>query len=731
MFQVNDERRNPVESTDKRLRTVLHDPATFAHPTDTRGDFPRNSVSQLFDLFTAQIQSRHLDFAARWLQNQGRGYYTIGSAGHEANAAVGLLSEVTDPALLHYRSGGFFAGRSIRAGSSTAIRDVLLSLTGAAADPISGGRHKVFGHPELHIIPQTSTISSHLPRALGVAFSLGLARTVGRGTPWPHDAAAICSFGDASINHSTALGAINAASYLEQRGHMCPLLLVCEDNGLGISTPSPRGWTETMLRAQPGLTYFQADGTNPLMLLSTVGEAIDTVRESRSPAILHLRTVRYMGHAGSDVESAYRSRAAIESDFALDPIVHTAKALVAAGIETPGDVAQRYEDMRETVMGEAERVVDERQLQNRDEVMGPLRLPDRVKRVRNASARREPSRTKPLTLAQSINATLDEVMERFPEALIFGEDVGRKGGVYGVTRGLQKRHGRARVFDTLLDEQTILGTALGSALAGFLPIPEFQYLAYVHNAEDQLRGEAASLPFFSNGHYKNPMVLRIAGLAYQGGFGGHFHNDNSLAVLRDIPGIVVAVASHPGQAPALLRSCIDLARNQGRVCVFVEPIALYHRRDLFEGDTEWTSSYDPEGRLEFGEVTRHGSGTDVALVTFGNGAHMSRRAAGSLAEHGVEASVVDLHWVTPLPEESLREALSNTRSVLVIDETRDSGGVGESIVSTLITGGCSVPVGRVCSADSFVPLGPAAYEVLLNEDQIVDAALEIARIERQ
>ncbi len=150
---------------------------------------------------------------------------------------------------------------------------------------------------------------------------------------------------------------------------------------------------------------------------------------------------------------------------------------------------------------------------------------------------------------------------------MFGEDIGRKGGVYGVTRGLRKAFGAGRVFDTLLDEQTILGTALGSALAGFLPIPEIQYLAYLHNAEDQLRGEAATLRFFSGGQYQNGMVVRVAGLAYQKGFGGHFHNDNSVAVLRDIPGVVLAVPSHPANAPQLLRECLALA-GEGRVCVY-------------------------------------------------------------------------------------------------------------------------------------------------------------------
>src|SRR6201999_1367920 len=159
----------------------------------------------------------------------------------------------------------------------------------------------------------------------------------------------------------------------------------------------------------------------------------------------------------------------------------------------------------------------------------------------------------------AINRTLAELLIKYPELLVFGEDVGRKGGVYGLSRGLIKRFGAGRVFDTLLDEQSILGLALGAGLAGFLPIPEIQYLAYLHNAEDQLRGEAATLSFFSRGAYRNPLVVRIAGLAYQEGFGGHFHNDNAVGVLRDIPGLVVACPARPDDAAALLRTCLAAA----------------------------------------------------------------------------------------------------------------------------------------------------------------------------
>jgi 2-oxoisovalerate dehydrogenase E1 component len=678
-------------------------------------------------LLDAQLQSRHLDLAARWLQAQGEGFYTIGSSGHESNAALGLLTRVDDPALLHYRSGGFYAARAARnaaehpEAATTPVRDVLLGLTAAAADPISGGRHKVFGHPALHVLPQTSTIASHLPRAVGLAFTLGNLADLAPERRWPEDAIVVTSLGDASVNHSTAQGALNAAAYLTHRGLDVPLLVAVEDNGLGISTRTPPGWLEAALTRLPGIAYVAAADPRPDRLLADVGAAVDYVRDRRRPVLLHLRTVRFLGHAGSDVELGYRTSVEIAHEHELDPLLATAAYLVETGILTPEDVIARYERTRDAVMEEARSVIGERRLASRGEVVRPIDRPEpRPAPTRAPSAAAPEGR---LTLAQSINATLAELLEERPHAIVLGEDVGVKGGVYGVTRGLRKRFGGRRVIDTLLDEQTILGTALGAALAGLLPIPEIQYLAYLHNAEDQLRGEAASLAFFSDGQYRNPMVVRIPGLSYQKGFGGHFHNDNSLAVLRDIPGLVLCVPSHPADARPLLRECAELAELEGRVCVVVEPIALYHSRDLHEpGDGAWTAEY-PDASLSPRGPRAYGDGQDLLIVTFGNGVPMSLRACRPLEAEGLRATVLDLRWLAPLPVDELTAYASSFSRVLVVDETRRSGGVGEGIVNALVERGYAGRIARVASADSYVPLGPASRTVLVTEEEIAEAAL--------
>ncbi|MGW5188834.1 thiamine pyrophosphate-dependent enzyme [Kribbella sp. NPDC004138] len=669
-------------------------------------------------LFDAQLGSRHADLAARWMQSQGTGFYTIGSAGHEGNAAVAAALQPTDPALLHYRSGAFYLTRAAQCGSKEGLRDILLGVAAATSEPIAGGRHKVFGRHELSVIPQTSTIASHLPRAMGVAFSMNRSAKLGVPSPWPADAIVVTSFGDASANHSTATGAINAALHASYQGLPMPLLLVCEDNGIGISVRTPDGWIRQAYGSRPGLRYFDADGTDLDAALSMAREAATFVRRNRRPAFLRLRTVRLLGHAGSDVETAYRSPAELAADEELDPLLGTARYLLGAGC-TADEIIELYEEKQAEALRIAAEVAGLPQLTSPEAVAAPLRFPEPAA-VADALPR-PVTTTEPLTLSQSINRALSDVLASYPEAMVFGEDVGRKGGVYGVTRGLQKVFGPARVFDTLLDEQSILGLALGAGISGLLPIPEIQYLAYLHNAEDQLRGEAASLKFFSQEQYANPMVLRIAGYGYQKGFGGHFHNDDAIGVLRDIPGVVIASPSRPDDAASMLHACAAAARSSGSVSVYLEPIALYHRRDLYaDGDEQWLAPYGGEP-VEIGRGRTYGDGTWLTIVTFGNGVPMSLRVAARVP--GIR--VLDLRWLAPLPVEDLLREANITGRVLVADETRRSGGVSEGVLATLIDHGYAGRLARVTSYDSYVPLGAAAHEVLLSEQTIEDAAREL------
>ena len=365
-----------MDPLDRHFRDSLAD---LSEPTSAIGQLGSDKSAWWWSLFESQATSRHLDFVARELQREGRGFYTIGSSGHESNAMVAMALRPSDPALLHYRSGGFYVARAHQVPGSTPVRDVLQGLMGLADEPIAGARHKVFGHPDLAVIPQTSTIGSHLPRAVGLAVALHRAHRLKVDSEWPEDAVVLCSFGDASANHSTAAGAINTALATAYRGLPVPILLVCEDNGFGISVPTPSGWIEAAYGSRPGLAYVSADGSDPATAWPTIAHAVDTVREQRRPVFLHLRTVRFGGHAGSDAEISYRKPREIQADYARDPLLATASRLRALGASA-AEIAGRYEAIRLEIDEEAERLRPEPRLSSAAEIMAPIapRNPDRV-----------------------------------------------------------------------------------------------------------------------------------------------------------------------------------------------------------------------------------------------------------------------------------------------------------------------------------------------------------------
>jgi len=695
------------------------------------------AAHDLVALFDAQLMSRHLDRTALKLQARGEGFYTIASSGHEGNAAIAWATRPDDMAFLHYRDATFQIARSLQVPGTTPIWDMLLSFSTSKEDPISGGRHKVLGSKALAIPPQTSTIASHLPKALGAAFSISLSKRI---TPEHQqlktDGIIVCTFGDASLNHSTSQGALNTASWTAFQGSPLPLLFVCEDNGIGISTKTPANWVEQSVKARPALEYFQSNSLDIVEAYDTASRAADYVRRHRRPAFLHAKCVRLYGHAGPDAPSTYLSKSEIKATEAQDPLLYTATRLVSENILSPDEIVARYEQTAARIERVAEQAIKRPRLQTSTEVAESL-IPPRRECAELTPPSDEAraaclgdsdlrSAAQPQHMAKLINLALTDLMLAHEEIVVAGEDVGRKGGVYGVTQRLQKRFGAHRVIDSLLDEQAILGLGIGMAHNGFLPIPEIQFLAYLHNAIDQLRGEAATLPFFSKGQFTNPMVVRIAGLGYQRGFGGHFHNENSVTALRDIPGLIVACPSNGRDAVLMLRECVRLAREEQRLVVFLEPIALYMTRDLHEpGDGGWTSLYpepDTDKAIKLSDVGVHGTGEDLAIITYGNGAYLSRQAQKILGtEHNIDCRVIDMRWLSPLPKQAILDAVQGVDRVLIVDECREQGSHSEALI-TLFAEESDLPTARVMADDCFIATGPAFGATMPDRDIIVEKA---------
>lgn len=712
-------------------------PPKLRSPQDTGPLAPGCSLSrsEFLSILYTQMQNRALDLVARELRAENEGFYTISSSGHEGNGLVAFHSRPTDMAFLHYRSGPFMMQRARQKAGQSPIFDTCLSFVASKEDPIAGGRHKVWGSPELGVPPQTSTIASHAPKAVGAAFAHGRSNDRTRNPRLAKDAIYICSFGDASLNHSTTQGSLNTASWIAYQKLPLPILFVCEDNGLGISVATPENWVQQSIQGRAAISYHYADGTDVLASSDAIKAAVDECRLRRRPVFLHLKVVRLMGHAGSDPEYRYRSMKEIEDSEAQDPVLNTASQAVELGLMSPSEVLAQYESILAAARAAGQEAKARPRHETPESIMAPLTVPtpSQADPAPEAEARsafwngKLPEDDSPRHLAKLLNTALHDLMRDDERILMFGEDVAIKGGVYTVTTDLYKRFGLARVFNTLLDEQAILGLAIGAAQGGLLPIPEIQYLAYLHNAIDQIRGEACSLKFFSEGQFTNPMVVRIASFAYQKGFGGHFHNDNSIASLRDIPGLIIAAPSTPADAVHMLRASVRMAKEEGAVVAFLEPIALYMTKDVLEnGDGLWLEKYPaPSSPFESFTPAFYGpEDSDLLIITYSNGHYLSRQAAADLEQRGHKVRIMDLRWLLPLPEEAIAEAASQAKRVLIVDEGRKTGGIAEAIFTILVekVGGDSSRWKRIVGHDTYIPLGRAWTYVLPSREGIYQTA---------
>ena len=707
-------------------------------------------------LFEDQLASRQIDVAARELKKTdpqllhdqlGR---ARGQRDHRRAAAHGRPGVPALP-LGRLRHGARPPARRAARRCSTRCSGVVAS----SEDPIAQGRHKVWGSRPLWIPPQTSTIASHLPKAMGLAFSLARAKRIGVGIDLPEDAVVVCSFGDASANHATALAAINTARYAVRMGLPMPLLLVCEDNGTGISVPTPDGWIASTFGGMPHLRYVLADGEID-EVWSAVETAIAHVR-GRAPARLPPPADGPpVGHAGSDAEQTYRSLAEIEAVEARDPLAAQRAATVEIGAATPDELRDLVRETRAAGHGRrpkrrragrgcrrprrsSRRWLPTTRSGVRERAAAPSPTPDERAASFGATLPETAAHPTARTLAGAMNAALADELLRRPELLVFGEDVGRKGGVYNVTNGLQKRFGRpasstpssTRRASSASPRERRTSASSRSRRSSTSPTSITRI--------DQLRGEAATLQFFSSGQFRNPMVVRVAGLGLPEGLRRALPQRQQ----RRRP------ARHPRPGAGRRRRAATMRRDaprcdrhgdeDGRVVVFLEPIALYHEKDLHaDGDGGWLTDYPaPPGRrccpARSASTARPMADADLLLISYANGLRLSLQAAKRLAEqHDLRARVLDLRWLNPLPTEAIRaHAADAAPSSSSTNAARLAAGVADAIIADLAEQRIGERLGSVRAVDSFVPLGPATSAVLVGVDQIVASSVAAAGRSRE
>jgi 2-oxoisovalerate dehydrogenase E1 component len=699
------------------------------------GETGTGRPDELLALLDAELTSRWLDVAARRLRAAGRGVPHAGSAGREGVAAGALALRPTDPVLPTYPPGAFHLARAALAGRRGAVADLAFALT--TGDQLSPRAHHLAIEPAVPAVvggaggPGTGPAGSngtaatlptapgarHLPRALGVAWALGRqlrSRARDRvALRWPDDALAVGGFVAADANHATVIGTINAASWAAQQGLPLPLLLVCEDDGGSGPVRLPRTFLRGAYEQRPGLRYRFADTAgDPGDVLATAREAAELARAERIPVILHLACANLL---------------APDPELAADPLVPLMTALVRRGVIDGTGVGALFLDARDRVSAAVDDVVQRPNGGRREAPAGLVPRPDPVAevaiRVPEAAERTRafpaglPEDGPPMTLAASLGRSLLDAGLASREVIVLGADVARSGGRFGVTENLQRRLGAARVLDTLPDEEALLGLALGAGASGLLPVVELPHVGALQRVAAQLRVDAAGVP----------LVVRVpwfAGVPTEDVAAA----DLGIGMLRDQPGLLVACPAHPSDAPGILRTAVAAAQVDGVTVVLLEPVALYHERDMVgAGDRAWLAPYPAPAawsavHVPVGRASVWGSGTDVTIVAFGTGLRRSLRAAEALGRIGIGARVVDLRWLAPLPVEDVVREADLTGRMLIVDETRRTGGVSEGLVTSVLEAGFGGRLARITSSDVRGRPGIDAARQLPTQNEIEDTA---------
>lgn len=681
------------------------------HETLTKG--------RLLEIYRVMVLSRRLDDRELTLQKQSQCWFTISGAGKEATlTAAGLLLRRTDPACPYYRDRALVLARGVT------TREMLMEAVAAAADPASGGRQMPahFGHAPLAIVSQTSPTGSNALPASGLAEAILKARL----TPlnFPSDSVVYVSVGDATCSEGEVYEAIKNAAIWR-----APLLVHLEDDGYGISTPAseqhPGGDPSHALGAFAGLRTIRFDGTDLRASWNAWEEAIDHARARRGPVLLHAKVTRLYSHSSTDDQRKYRTAADVRWEHERDPIERFARELVGYEIAHPDELLEIHAAIEAEISVAQQEVLALPKTDTTTLVSGSYATrPLTPRPVRSDAA------GKRMTMAEAITTCLAELFAADPRFVAFGEDIADfslrnyrykdqldgKGGVFGLTKGLQKKFGPDRVFNAPIAEASIVGRATGYSLAGFLPIVEIQFRDYLNPAWQQLVDEAATMAFRSNGTFHCPMVVRMSYGGYLGGAGAIWHSESAVGPLMNYPGLRLCVPSNARDAVGCLRE----AAYTGDIVLFMEPKALYRRRDPFL-DVDYPA---PDYRVPMGTSRVYGDGKSLTIVTFGNTTPICYRAMQEL-----DARMVDLLWLAPLDERTIREQALATGKLLIVDEDRRAGGAGATIADAILKDRDArrrVEIARVAAKDCRVSYGPVGEAAVLPQlEDVLEGAREL------
>ncbi|MEP7315374.1 MAG: transketolase C-terminal domain-containing protein [Sphingomicrobium sp.] len=616
--------------------------------------------------------------------------YQFSARGHDmAQVILGMHLRDGDAACGYYRS-----------------RPMLLALGVDLADALGSGMGReggysdgrdigvVFNYPNpggAHALPMCGGVGAQYTPAAGWAQAIAYkAKVLGAKDD---GAIGVVLGGDASCATGGFWSALTIATTQQ-----LPLLFYVEDNGYGISVTSdyqtPGRDIAANLASFKGLTIWNGDGTEPAEAGALIGAAVEHVRTRKGPALIRLTVPRLEGHSAQDTQ-AYKSPAEVESEWARDPLPKLKKFShnldwdrIAASVEADVEAARRDAEARG--ISPVERVTDHVYFEGEHARVGGqagLSLDGTTEQPQPEGQR--------INMVTAIRRVLDQELAANPKMCVFGEDVGPKGGVHAVTLGLQDKYGVERVFDTSLNEEGIVGRAVGMALAGLLPVPEIQFRKYAEPATEQIN-DCGTMRWRTANRFAAPMVLRIPGGFFK--CGDPWHSQTNEVQFVHNPGWKVAVPSNAEDAVGLLRASL-----RGH-----DPVIFFEHRAML--DDSWARRPWPgdDFALPFGKARKTREGDRITIVTWG--AMVPRCEA---AAEGISADVIDLRTLMPWDRDMVLDSVRRTRRCLIVHEDLRTGGFGAEIAAVVADEAfldLDAPVARVTMPDIPSPHHPSLLE---------------------
>ncbi len=662
------------------------------------GSNPLSEKDFLLKALRIMLLSRNIDNKAMNLLRQGKTYFHIAGAGHEAiQTAVGLsLDPNKDWLYPYYRDLAVILSAGIKP------LEFFLQCFAKEDDPATGARQLPchWSSKKLNIPTQSSPTGTQFLNAVGTA--LAMVKKGERNITY-------VSSGEGTTSQGEFHEAVNWASR-----EKLPVLFVIENNKYAISvhvgqqSGGKENSISAMMTGYDNLFNKRIDGTDFEESFSIVQEAIKYIKDGNGPALIEADVVRLLSHSSSDDQKKYRDSKELEEEIKKCPIEKLSQKLISNGIISK----EEYEQIKKEVINEINNAAEEA-----SHAKDPN--PDNAtKNIFDESGLKEsfeyekskPS-GKPVVMVDAINHALHEEMERNNKIYVFGEDVAdTKGGVFTATKGLSTKFGSERVFNSPLAEASIIGVATGMAMYGLKPVVEIQFGDYIWPAFMQFKSEVASIRYRSNNEWTSPVVARVA----VGGYihGGLYHSQNIESIFAHIPGIYIAYPSNAADAKGLLKTA----------CRMNDPVLFCEHKGLYRQSFATTPSPDSDYLVPFGKAKVVREGEDVTVVSYGVSMWDSLLAAKKLENEGYSVEIIDIRTIIPLDEETIFNSIKKTNKAIVIHEDTFTAGFGAEIAAR-ISDNCfqflDGPVKRIAAKDCHIPYSPILENAVLpNREQI-------------